>query len=134
MMSVFLNTSVIIRYLTGDHPEMSDQATQIIEEVDDLTITEGILGETAFVLTSVYGMSRQQVVDRLMSLVQRDNISTYAMDKSLVLRGLEMCRPSGRVSIGDAMIWAAARSDRASAIYTFDRRFPGEGIEIRQTF
>ncbi len=132
-MSVFLNTSVIVRYLTNDHPEMSNQATQIIEEVDDLTITEGILGETAFVLMSVYGKSRLEVVDSLMALVERDNISTYAMDKSLVIRGLRMCRPSGRVSIGDAMIWAAARTDRASAIYTFDRRFPNEGIEIRQT-
>ena len=28
-MSVFLNTSVIIRYLTGDHPEMSDRASAI---------------------------------------------------------------------------------------------------------
>ena len=132
-MSVFLNTSVIVRYLTNDHPEMSDQTTQIIEEVDDLTITEGILGETAFVLTSVYGKSRSEVVGSLIDLVERDNISTYAMDKSLVLRGLEMCRPSGRVSTADAMIWAAARTDRASAIYTFDRRFPNQGIEIRQT-
>ena len=132
-MSVFLNTSVIVRYLTNDHPEMSDQATQIIEEVDELTITEGILGETAFVLTSVYGKSRPEVVDSLTDLVQRDNISVYAMDKNLVLEGLMMCRPSGRVSIADAMIWAAARTDRATAIYTFDRRFPGDGIEIRQT-
>ena len=84
-------------------------------------------------LTSVYGKSRSEVVGSLIDLVERDNISTYAMDKSLVLRGLEMCRPSGRVSIADAMIWAAARTDRASAIYTFDRRFPNQGIEIRQT-
>ena len=132
-MSVFLNTSVIVRYLTNDHLEMSDQATQIIEEVDDLTITEGILGETAFVLTSVYGKFRSEVVGSLIDLVERDNISTYAMDKSLVLRGLEMCRPSGRVSIADAMIWPAARTDRASAIYTLHRRFPNQGIEIRQT-
>ncbi len=132
-MGVFLNTSVIVRYLTNDQPEMSNQATQIIEEVDDLAITEGILGETAFVLTSVYGKSRSEVVDSLIDLVERDNISTYALDKSLVLRGLEMCRPSGRVSIADAMIWAAARTDGASAIYTFDRRFPSDGIEIRQS-
>ena len=132
-MSVFLDTNVIIRYLTGDDLSMTERATQIIEEVDDLTITEGILGETAFVLTSVYGMSRQQVVDSLIDLVERDNISTYALDKDLVLEGLTMCRPSGRVSIADAMIWAAARTDRASAIYTFDRRFPSEDIEIRQT-
>ena len=132
-MGVFLNTSVIVRYLTNDQPEMSNQATQIIEEVDDLAITEGILGETAFVLTSVYGKSRSEVVDSLIDLVERDNISTYALDKSLVLRGLEMCRPSGRVSIADAMIWAAARTEGASAIYPFDRRFPSDGIEIRQS-
>ena len=132
-MSVFLDTNVIIRYLTGDDLDMLEMATQIIEEADDLNVTEGVLGETAFVLTSVYGMTRLQVVDRLIALVERDNISTYAMDKSLVLRGLEMCRPSGRVSIADAMIWAAARTDRASAIYSFDRRFPSDGIEIRQT-
>ena len=84
-------------------------------------------------LTSVYGKSRSEVVDSLIDLVERDNISTYALDKNLVLEGLTMCRPSGRVSIADAMLWAAARSDRATAIYTFDRRFPGDGIEIRQT-
>ena len=50
------------------------------------------------------------------------------MDKTLVLRGLDMRRPSGRVSIAGAMLWAAARTDRASAIYTFDRRFPSQGI------
>ena len=132
-MSVFLDTNVIIRYLTGDHPDMLESATQIIEEVDDLKITEGVLGETVFVLLSVYEMPRSQVIDRVMALVQKDNISTYALDKNLVLQGLEMCRPSGRVSIGDAMIWVAARTDGASAIYTFDQRFPGEGIEIRQT-
>ena len=132
-MSVFLDTNVIVRYLTGDHPDMSERAAQIIEEAENLTITEGILGETAFVLLSVYRKSRSEVVDGLMDLVQRENISTYAMDKNLVLQGLMMCRPSARISIPDAMIWAAARSDGATAIYTFDQRFPGEGIEIRQT-
>ena len=124
LMGVFLNTSVIIRYLANDHPEMSNQATQIIEEVDDLTVTEGILGETAFVLTSVYGKSRSEVVDSLIDSVERENISTYAKDKDLLVQGLMMCRPSVRVSIADAMLWAAARTDR---------RFPSQGIEIRQT-
>ena len=130
-MSVFLDTSVIIRYLTRDHPDMFERAVQIIEGTDELIITEGVLGETAFVLSSVYRMSRQQTIDFMVALVERENISTYAMDKAFVLQGLIMCRPSGRVSVADAMIWAAARTAGASAIYTFDERFPGDNIELR---
>ena len=130
-MSVFLDTSVIIRYLTRDHPDMFERAVQIIEGTDELIITEGVLGETAFVLSSVYRMSRQQTIDFMVALVERENISTYAMNKAFVLQGLIMCRPSGRVSVADAMLWAAARTAGASAIYTFDERFPDDSIELR---
>ena len=129
----FLDTSVIVRHLIGEPAEQAAEASRIIEEVENLQVSAVALTETAFVLQSVYHISRENIVDDLTDLVQRDNISVYAMDKNLVLEGLRMCRPSGRVSIGDAMIWAAARTDRASAIYTFDRRFPSRGIEIRQT-
>ena len=130
-MSVFLDTSVIIRYLTRDHPDMFERAVQIIEGTDELIITEGVLGETAFVLSSVYRMSRQQTIDFMVALVERENISTYAMDKAFVLQGLIMCRPSGRVSVADAMLWAAARTAGASVIYTFDERFPDDSVELR---
>ena len=130
-MSVFLDTSVIIRYLTRDHPDMFERAVQIIEGTDELIITEGVLGETAFVLSSVYRMSRQQTIDFMVALVERENISTYAMDKAFVLQGLIMCRPSGRVSVADAMLWAAARTAGASVIYTFDERFPSDSVELR---
>ena len=129
----FLDTNVVVRHLVGEPVELAAEATRIIEEAENLQVSSVALTETAFVMRSVYHVSRETIVDRLMALVEMDNISTYALDKSLVLRGLEMCRPSGRVSIADAMIWAAARTDRASAIYTFDRRFPSQGIEIRQT-
>ena len=129
----FLDTSVIVRHLVGEPAGQANEASRIIEEVENLQVSVVALTETAFVLRSVYQISRETIVDDLTDLVQRDNISIYAMDKNLVLQGLRMCRPSGRVSISDAMIWAAARTDRASAIYTFDRRFPSQGIEIRQT-
>ncbi len=129
----FIDTNVIVRHLAGEPAEQAAEATRIIEEVENLQVPGVALTETAFVLRSVYHVSRETIVDKLTDLVQRDNISIYAMDKNLVLEGLMMCRPSGRVSIADAMIWAAARTDRASAIYTFDRRFPSDGIEIRQT-
>ena len=50
----------------------------------------------------------------------------------VLLSGLELCRPSGRVSVPDALIWAMARAQPPSVVYTFDRRFPAEGIELRE--
>ena len=100
--------------------------------MDDLLITDVVLTETAYVLTSVYQVPREIVVDHLMAFLQKENISPFALDKSLVLQALLLCRPSGRVSFADAMGWAAARSSGSRVVYSLDRRFPGDGIEVRR--
>ena len=131
-LSGFLDTSVVVRYLTGQPPEAAMEATRIIHRVDGIQITDIVLTETAYVLRNQYRVDREAVVDRLIALVQMDNISTYAMAKKFVLEGLHKCRPSGRVSVADAMIWATARTDGASVIYTFDERFPDDGIALHR--
>ena len=128
----FLDTSVIVRYLVGEPAEQAAQASHIILETEGLQISDVALTETVYVLRTRYQVPRETIIDSLIALIQRDNISVYAMDDDLALQGLTMCRPSGRVSISDAMIWAAARSNGARAIYTFDQRFPSEDLEIRQ--
>ena len=133
LLSGFLDTSVVVRYLTGDSRELSDLATGIIDREDDLWITDVVLAETSYVLTSVYQLPRALILDQLIELVQRQNVTVYAMDKGLVLQALLMCRPSGRVSIADALVWAAARSSRSDVVYSFDDRFPGDGLEIRRS-
>ena len=80
-------------------------------------------------LTSYYGASRGQVVEYLLSLLQRDNIDTLHLPKDLVIGALAQCRPSGRVSIPDALIWTAARAEDLP-VYTLDRRFPAGGITV----
>ena len=129
-MTRFLDTSVLIRYLTGDISELARRATGIIDGEDDLWLTDVVLAETAHVLTSVYHVNRDVVVDQLIAFIQRQNISIYALQKALVIQALLMCRPSGRVSFGDALIWAAARTARADAIYSLDERFPEDGLEV----
>lgn len=127
----FLDTNMVIRYLTGQPREQADRADSIINGVRYLLVSSVVLVETAYVLRTQYRVSREAIIDQLIDLVQRENILVYAIDKDLALQGLRMCRPSGRVSISDAMIWAAARTAGASAIYTFDRRFPDDNIELR---
>ena len=127
----FLDTSVLVRYLSGVPPEQAAEATRIIDRPDRLIISAVALAETAFVLTSVYGAAREEVVDRLMEFLRKRNIDTYGLDKAYVLQGLMLCRPSGRVSFADSMIWAEARSSGQNVVYSFDQRFPSDGIEVR---
>jgi len=129
-MSGFLDTSIIVRYLTGDPPDLAEQAAEIIDRGENLKITGVALVETAYVLTSVYEIEREVVVDNLVTFMQRKNISPFALEKGLVLQALRLCRPSGRISFADAMIWAAVRSEGSKIIHSLDDRFPADGIEI----
>jgi len=53
------------------------------------------------------------------------------LPKPLVLEALSLCRPSGRVSVADAFIWASARHAGIDGVYTFDRRFPAANLTVR---
>lgn len=131
-MSAFVDTSVLVRYLTGDPPEMLPAARRIVDETESLVLTGVVLAETAFVLQSFYRVPRQHIVDTLVELLRKSNLRTHGMDKDVVIHAVLLCRPSGRVSFADAMLWAAARSvGAASTVYSFDERFPAEGVEVR---
>ncbi len=129
-MSVFLDTSVTVRYLVADPPDMAARAAQIIDGEPELQITDVVLAETAYVLTSVYRIARARVIDQLMELVSKDNIRPFGLDKSVVLQALLLCQPSARVSVADALTWAAARCAGNATVFTFDRRFPSDGIGV----
>lgn len=132
-MASLLDTSVIIRYLTGDPPRLAARAAQIIDGPETLAVPAVVLAESAFVLSSVYGVARPSLVDGLVAFVQKDNVRILHLDKGIVIQALLMCRPSKRVSFADAMVWAAARSTRAEAVFSFDERFPTDGIVVRRS-
>jgi predicted nucleic acid-binding protein len=112
---------------------MADEATRLIDGPTDLWVTDGVLAETGYVLTSVYGVPREATIDALIKLVRRRNIRPYGLDKNVTLQALLLCRPSGRVSFADAMLWAVARAADSHIVYSFDRRFPADGIEVRHS-
>ncbi len=127
----FLDTSVVVRYLIGVPDDLARRAREIIDRLDDLQIGGVALAESAFVLTTVYRAPRPNVVDSLTELLRKANVSTFGMDKDLALQALLMCRRSGRVSFADALIWAEARSAGSETVYSFDQRFPSDGLELR---
>lgn len=130
-MNGFLDTNVIVRYLVREPADQAEEAVQIIDGDRILYVTPVILAETAYLLSSFYRAPRAAVVDNLIELVRKRNIVVAGLETSLVVTALLLCRPSGRVSFADAMLWAAARASGPGIVYSFDRRFPRDGIDVR---
>ncbi len=128
----FLDTSVVVRYLVNDDQRLTEQAQRIIVSDTELSLTDATLAEIAHMLTRVYGIPRAAVVDELILLIRRPNMRLHGLDLALTIQALQFCRPSGRVSFADALLWASARSAGAPIIYTFDERFPADGLAIRR--
>ena len=127
--AAFLDTNVIVRYLMNDPPEMADRAGDVIESDADLRLSVLVLAETGFVLTKTYGISRTDAVNALISFVNRSNIEVHEIPSEIAVKALSMCQPSGRVSFADALLWATIRSHGNALLWSFDRSFPGEGIQ-----
>jgi predicted nucleic acid-binding protein len=127
----FLDTSVVIRYLVNDDRALAERAQRIIVGDTELSLTVGTLAEIAHVLTRVYGIPRAAVVDELIPLIRRSNVRLYGLDLALTIQALQLCRPSSRVSFADALLWASARTAGATVIYSFDERFPADGLAVR---
>ncbi len=129
-MSAFLDTSMVVRYLTGDPPGQAQQAAAVIDLEEGLVLTEVVLVETAYVLTTVYRVPREVVIDHLILFLQKQNISSFAVQKEFLLQALLLCRPSGHVSFADAMLWAAVRASGEKSVYSLDERFPRDGVMV----
>jgi predicted nucleic acid-binding protein len=125
-----LDTSFLVRYLTNDPPEMAARAAKIIDSDEPLVLSEIALLESAYVLSTVYSIARPAVVDALAALVQKTNLRLASLPKVRVLEALRLCRDSKRHSFVDALLWAQARELQAECIYSFDRRFPAEGVTV----
>ena len=94
-------------------------------------VTSVVIAEVTHVLRTMYKADRTVALDQLMALIQRKNIDMLDAEKDVVLSALLLCRPSNRVSVADALVWAAAQSYEQRTVYTFDRRFHADGLTLR---
>lgn len=130
-MSVVLDTSVVVRYLTMSPPDSGRRAADLIDSADaSLVVPPVTLLESAHVLTRLYRVPRAAAVDALIALVRKSNVQDTGLPKDLIVEALLLCRESGRVSFGDALHWAETKHRRDVQLATFDRRFPAHSIEV----
>lgn len=131
-MSGVVDTSMIVRYLTGDPPDLAEVSAEMIDGVAPLLVTDVVIVETAYVLMSVYEVPRAAVVDGLIALLSKANIDTFRLGKDLALEALMHRRPAGRVSFADALVWGAGRSQANAAVCSLDEGLSDQGLAVMQ--
>jgi predicted nucleic acid-binding protein len=126
----FVDSSVIVRYLTADDARRSPIAKEIVER-EELVLTTLILSETAFVLRTIYDYPRSDVVDALVQILERENIDLLDVEKGRAAIALDKAR-SGRLSFGDALILAQMRAFGHEEIFSFDQGFRDDAIVVHE--
>ena len=130
--SKFLDANPVLRYLVEDNPEHMARAKALVESDRLLRSSVLTLAEVANVLTRVYRLARVDVVDALIALLNRENVHLHEIETDLAIKALSLCRPSGRVNFADALLWSVAQSAAPARVWSFDERFPVDGIEVQR--
>jgi predicted nucleic acid-binding protein len=126
MTTPFIDTDVIIRFLTGDDPEKQAAATALFEQVEQglLTVTapDTVIADAVYVLSSprLYHLARNAVQELLGALVQLAYFQVQ--NKLAVLRALELYG-STRLDFGDTLIIASMEQQRSQILYSYDADF-----------
>ena len=110
-----IDTNLIIRYLTGDHPEQSATAKALIDS-EDVFVCTTVLLETEWVLRSVYGYAPAQLAKALAAFAGLPGV--FLEDPVLAEKALDW---TGRgMDFADAL--HLAKAGGCDAFMTFDQR------------
>lgn len=123
----FLDTNVIIRYLTRDDPAQGARAKQLLDQVAAGTITvttsETVIGEVVFVLSSkaLYNLPRDRIRTHLSAILSLKGLRIA--HKRMYLRALDLYVAVPRLDFADALSVAEMERRQLSTIISFDRDF-----------
>ena len=111
-----IDSNIVVRYLTGDHPQQAAKARAFIEG-GDVFVGTTVLLESEWVLRSVYGFSGSEVAVALRALAGLPNVSVES--PAMLAEALD--RAENGMDFADALHLGGAA--RCEAMLTFDRRF-----------
>jgi predicted nucleic-acid-binding protein len=124
-----VDTNIVVRYLTGDDPEQSARARNLVDS-SDIFVSSTVFLETEWVLRSAYGFSAAQIADRLQAFAGLPKVTVEAPNAIAMALA---CVGAG-MDFADALHLAAAKE--CEAFVTFDRRLGrlarhADGINVR---
>ena len=126
MTQPFIDTDVIIRFLTGDDLDKQVAATALFEQVEQgllsIQAPDTVIADSVYVLSSprLYHLTRNEVQELLTALV---NLSHFQIQNRLaVLRALELYGRT-KLDFGDTLILASMEQQHSHILYSYDADF-----------
>lgn len=123
---MYIDTDVVIRFLTGDDPKKQKAAAALLEKVDKgglvLQAPDLVIADAVYVLSSprLYHLSRPEIRDILSPLV---GLSGFKVEnKQALLEALNLYSVSA-VDFSDAFLIAKVRHSDKKMLYSYDHDF-----------
>lgn len=122
-----IDTNVIVRFLTNDHPVHSPRAYQFMQQlasgVATTRLTEGVLVESVQVLGSktLYNLPRADIRRHLSNIIGLRGVELP--DKRRYLRALDRYAAMPSLSFVDALLSVYAEDSPTKTVLSFDQEF-----------
>jgi predicted nucleic-acid-binding protein len=113
-----IDTNLAVRLLARDDAKQAAAAEQFTE--NGAWISQLVLVETVWVLTSVYNLGKPDIADAVEMLLNHRNLSVQ--DSDTVEAALKQFRKEGAPDFSDCLILEIARRNGHLPLGTFDRR------------
>jgi predicted nucleic acid-binding protein len=123
---IFLDTNIILRFLTGDDPEKQAASRTLFERIEQKELTvyapDSVIGDAVFVLASKshYSKSREEIRAMLFPLVSLEGFKIA--HRRTLLRALDLYA-AYPIDFSDAFLKATMEAENASVIYSYDTDF-----------
>lgn len=122
-----VDTSVIIRLLSGDDLQKQQRCQALFEQIEQGTVAVAapvtVIADAVYVLSSsrLYNQSREQVAQLLTPLVRLPAFHVQA--RSAVLAALHLYGATPHLDFGDAFLAASLLQAGSAHVYSYDTDF-----------
>lgn len=121
---IFLDTNVIIRYLTWDSPEKARKCEKLFQRVktgkEELYTTTLVIIEVIWVLEKVYECSKSEIKEYVHNILNTPNIRFDEKDILLAAIGLYELKKIDFIDAYNAVIMS---NKNVNVIYSYDTHF-----------
>jgi uncharacterized protein len=124
----YMDADVILRYLTGDSPDLADRAAAMFLHAgkeaargrETLVLAEITLAEVVWVLQRFYKFEKNRIAQALLAFMELPGL--HVPDKSRFQQALYLYGEHN-LGFGDALLGARALSAGPALVYSFDSHF-----------
>lgn len=121
---IFLDTNIILRYLTKDDPSKAEKCNKLFKKAVKKEVvlysTTMVIAEVVWVLESFYGYPRKEVAETVMKILNTENIKLDEKDILLAAAGLYSLKKIDFIDAYNAIVMEEKKID---TVYSYDSDF-----------